>query len=401
MKYRTPTKVVLAGTAVALTGLLAACGSSGNSATSSPSSTAASSSGSSSVPASSSAPPAGVVSVDASYGQTLPTGLGGTFPLPKRPPTGEHVCFEENGNEYTQLFQTGLEAAAKSLGWQLTIITVDQNNPSSYGTGVTSSEAAGCNAVIITGAQLANYQAEIPSAQAHKMVIEDANSTNAAGPGVIKVLDTTSIEYQEGQVAGYEVGQEAHKQHPTGQVLVQNLTVPQFATIFNPQLQGFKDALQKACGSRCSTYTVTDDLSVLTGPNPAAPFVAALRTHPNTDYAVQTGFTDIGVSAAIQQAGLRQPTMVGIDPLPGQVKDLGTSGSSTVAWVGQPDLPFGWYMADGLARYFDGVANTDPWSSLPLPLWVMTRSDAGTAQQGFDAFPSGYQSMFTKMWGVG
>ena len=345
--------------------------------------------------------PKGMVDIGKDFALTDPTGLGGDFPLEHEAPKGKHVCFVDNGNQYTELFRQGVQQATTALKWKLSVIQADQNVASSYGSAITSSEQAGCDGVIMPSAQYANYQSQIPGAIKRKMIILDANSSNTVGKGVIQVLSARKTQYYEGAATANVVLKDIAEHHPKGDVTIQTVMVPQFASVFQPILDGFNRQIAVGCGSRCKLYTVTDDLSVATGPNPSAPFVAALQRNPGTDYMVQSGITDSGLVSALQQAGLKVPAIVGTAPLQSQLKDLRSADPTTVAWVAQPFITDGWFMVDGLVRHWAGEKNYDPWAAIPDVKWALYPDNVKKfLANGQSAFPMGYQKLFTTMWKI-
>jgi hypothetical protein len=70
--------------------------------------------------------PAGMVAIDRKFALSTPTDLGGDFPLKNPVPKGKHVCFVDNGNQYTELFRRGVQQATAALKWRLTVIQADQ-----------------------------------------------------------------------------------------------------------------------------------------------------------------------------------------------------------------------------------------------------------------------------------
>ncbi|MEW1649102.1 substrate-binding domain-containing protein [Streptomyces sp. NPDC091219] len=342
-----------------------------------------------------------MVEIDQKFALSTPTGLGGNFPLKHDAPKGKHVCFVDNGNQYTELFRQGVKQATTALGWRLTVIQADQNVASSYGSAVTSSAQAGCDGVIMPSAQYANYQSQVPGAAKRGMVIVDANSSNKVGKGVVKVLSASKLQYYEGAATANVVLKHMAEHHPKGDVTIQTVMVPQFENVFKPILDGFKRQIAVGCGARCKVYTVNDDLSVATGPNPSAPFVAALQRNPETDYMIQSGVTDSGLVAALQQAGLKVPAIIGTAPLQSQLRDLQSSHPTTVAWVAQPFITYGWFMVDGLVRYWADDKPYDPWAHLPDVKWALYPSNVKDfVDGGQSAFPKGYQQLFESMWKI-
>ncbi|MEU3980504.1 hypothetical protein AB0F77_10395 [Streptomyces sp. NPDC026672] len=345
--------------------------------------------------------PKGMVEIGRDFALSPPTGLGGDFPLSKPAPKGKHVCFIDNGNQYTELFRRGVEQATAALGWRVTVIQADQNVSSSYGSAVRSSGQAGCDGVIMPSAQYANYQSQIPGAIKRNMIILDANSSNTVGKGVVKVLSANKLQYYEGAATANVVLKHIAQHHPKGDVTIQTVMVPQFANVFDPILDGFNRQIAVGCGARCKIYTVTDDLSVATGPNPSAPFVAALQRHPETDYMIQSGITDSGLVAALQQAGLKVPAIVGTAPLQSQLRDLRSEQPTTVAWVAQPFITYGWFMVDGLVRYWADDKPYDPWAHHPDTKWALYPNNVEEfVDGGQSAFPKGYQQLFKSMWKI-
>jgi len=341
--------------------------------------------------------PTGLIDVDQSFGLGTPTKLPGDFPLKARAPKGKHVCFVENGNEYTEKFERGVRAAVKPLGWQLTIIQANQSVASSYGTAITSSLQARCDGVIQPSALYANYEAQLPAAIKAGMIVEDANTANQVGKGVIQVVTANQVQWFEGVATANFVLKDIKTRHPKGDILIQDVLVPQFASVMKPIHDGFAHQIARFC-HRCSIKTVRDDLSVLTGSNPSAPWVAAVQKNPDTDYIVPAGFTDNGTVAALEQAGLKVPTIVGTGPLAPQIKDMQSSKPDSLAWTAEDFEVNGWFMVDGLVRYWAKESNVNPWGTLPGMEWVITPDNVGPFMKQKQNFPPNYAQLFEAMW---
>lgn len=234
------------------------------------------------------------------------------------------------------------------------------------------------------------------------MVIEDANTANTVGKGVIQVLGANQYQYYQGVATANAVLKDVREHHPTGKVLIQNVKVPQFGSVFAPILAGFSRQIAVGCGARCSIKTIKDDLGVVTGPNPSAPYVAAVQRNPDTDYLVPSGFTDSGIVAALQQAGLKVPTIIGTSPLRSQLQDLGSAHPRSAAWAAEDFITNGWFMVDGLVRYWAGEKEVDPWTKVPGLIWVITPANVEAyVAGGGEQFPPGYEQLFRAMWKVG
>jgi hypothetical protein len=391
----TPThrrRICGATAAIASVALLIAACSSGSSGSQAGSASGESNSSQQKVPL-----PAGLVDVGQNFGLTTPTALPGEFPLKTAAPKNKHVCFVENGNEYTEKFERGVRAAVKPLGWTLTIIQANQSQASSYGTAITSSLQARCDGVIQPSALYANYEAQIPSAIQAGMIIEDANTANTVGKGVIQVVTANQVQWFEGVATANYVLKDIATRHPTGNILLQDVLVPQYASVMQPIHDGFAHQIARFC-DRCTIKTVTDDLSVLTGSNPSAPWVAAVQKNPDTDYLIPAGFTDNGTVAALQQAGLMVPTFVGTGPLAPQIKDMQSSQPASLAWTAEDFEVNGWFMVDGLVRYWANESNLNPWGSLPGMEWVITPANVATFMKQNQTFPQNYAALFESMW---
>jgi len=336
-------------------------------------------------------------SANYSLDTTEPTTLGGYFPLPKRPPS-EHVCFEENGNSLQEEFQQGVTAAAAALGWQLTIITINQAVPSSYGTGITSSEQANCNAVIVVASNYSNYSPQIASAVADHMVIEDTDSDNNVPQGVITSLRTSLVQSRVGQAEGRSAGTDAEKRYH-GKATVLTSETPQFIDISQPLVAGQRMGLEQTCPT-CKLDVISVDLSVTLGPDPSGPFVTAVQTDPSIKYVLAVSSSPL--PSAFTQAGLSVPRFYGADPGLNFLQNLETSNPDTYAWADQPSIVFGWYMIDSLARSFDHMKVTNPWNTAATspPVWVIDHANVKSFLAQNQNFPKNYQALFKKMWRI-
>jgi hypothetical protein len=338
----------------------------------------------------------------ATYGLTQPTSLGASFNLPKTPPKDEHVCFVNDGTtQYADESTQGLKAAAGVLGWQFTEIQANAEQPSTYAAAIVTAAQDGCTGVEIDGVNYANYEPAMSTAISHHMIVLDSNTGDSTGPDVITAARSSQVLEEVGYVTGNAIVADIKKHHPQGKVVIQNVEIPQYQSVYAPQLLGTQLAIARGCGSRCSIYVVSADISVVLGSNPSTPFVAALQTHPNTNYIITSPLTGGGLAAAIKQAGLTVPAIVGSQALAPQIKDLQSSNPSALGWVQTPWTVIGWFMADSFARYFEHLAVTDPWKSTPKPAWYITPKNVNTYTASGEVFPTNYQSEFKTMWKVG
>ena len=344
-------------------------------------------------------------------GKTQPTTLGGNFPLKSKPPTGKKICFIANGSPYGLLWYAGMEQAAPALGWTMKKISANQFQPSTYGTSISSSIQAGCNAAIEPAASLPYWESAVPAARKAGMLVVSAQTSDTAAdhiPGVIRAEKAEDFQYYQGVVAGMGFVRDIRQHFPQGNAKIMLMIVPEFKSILQPVNDGLTAAIKAGCPS-CTTWTYSIDLSVINGPDANSAFVQALRTHPGTDYMAVTGQTWGGLLPAIKAAGISPvPRIGGESPLQAAITDLQSGNTQAIGWTGQSYSVQGALMLDAIARYYTNTTPVDPWDDLnadlplvpkvlPLNIWL-THDNIDQYLAEKQNFPADWLAQLKKMW---
>jgi ribose transport system substrate-binding protein len=325
--------------------------------------------------------------------EAVPTSIGITTPLAKKPPTGKTIVFLRCSTAVCGGYISGLLPAAKALGWTIKSIPFVQT-PEGIQAGVEQAIQAKPSGIYYTGIDNSLVKQQLAQAAADNIPIVNADVPDVPG-GAVKAI----IQGNAGTSAGSIMPAEWIAANGGGDTLVVNIpTYPILVTGTN----AFIGELKKLCSS-CQTTVLNQQVTDVGTALPAA-VVSALQRNPNIkNVAFAFGDMTLGVLPAIKAAGLSGIRLVNYGASsPSEV--VATSQgqlAASLAW----SLPYSsWRALDTLARYFEGQSTTID-TTAPVPQMLLTQQNAASevpkpASSFAFAAPAGYQAAFLKLWHV-
>jgi ribose transport system substrate-binding protein len=382
---------------IAAVSLLAACGSSGGTA-SSTTSPAGSAGGSTS---SAVAPGVQAAKAFAALHEQTPTSIGVTAPLSKKPPTGKLIVTVTTTEASTIVKDNGIGAGAKALGWTYKEVPI-QNTANGPAQAFQLALAMHPSGITIGGNPPATVAAQLAEACAqHIPVVYDSQPITPAQlkqyPCIISqsLNGTAQLAYAAKLVAAEIVSQ------TNGNAHVALFNVPSYPVLV-AEASAFKSAMQQYCPSTCSVNEVDVQVTDVGTPVIPSDVVNFVRSHSNTNWMFST-FGDIadGVEASLQTAGLASQVALGGLNMT-QAELAGLKSGQPGAWAAQPQPITGWRADDIFARYFLGDSLT-PTLAYP-PIQLLTPQNAGSAVvdpgSGFWVGVATYAQDFEQLWHV-
>lgn len=388
----------MAGAALAVSLVAAACGSSG-------SKNAAASTATTATPsAASSSSAAGVAAATAvvQAAQTEPKNIPSLPPLPKAPQKGIKVAFLTCQATACSLLNPGFTAAAQALGWSPTVITYSSSQP---GQAVQQAIDAGYKYIATTSITLSEITPQIQEAKAKGIPIFGAYTTDTpqgAANGLYGVAQNGGASQAEGKlIADYVISASKGNAH------VVYVELPIY-----PSLVTGGQAVQAELAKNCPTCTFSTlgltATQLGTGQGPSA-MVSYLQSHPNINY-LMLSFQDLdpGLVPAMRTAGLLgKVKIVGVEGQASQLKEV--ENGTEAAWSILPEPYVMWAVVDWMARQSEGVltpsalAATD--GSNGKAQFLVTNASEAAAQLSENGGnwpgPVNYQSEFKQLWHVG
>jgi ribose transport system substrate-binding protein len=378
--------------AIAMAFLLAACGSSASS------SSASSNGGSSSVGTSEAAGVAAAKSIVAAA-TPPPTKIPQTVPLPKAPAEGTKVALLQCAPAACTLLNPGFLAAARSLGWDPTIIPYAAANP---GQAVQQAINDGNKYIASTSIALGSIGPQLQEMKARHIGWFEGYTTDmpeGASNGLYgNVANATFLGESGKLLADYMI---ADSNGHSNSVYISLPLYP--ATVMTEA--GLTAELRAKCPD-CTNATLPTSVAQLgEGQLPAA-IVTYLRSHPDTDYVVLS-FQDLfpGLAPALKSAGLASKVkIIGSQP---QAPELDAVANGTsAAWVMLPEPYLSWAFVDWMARLSEGELSAAALNAGDQAVQYLVDSPEGAeaalkANSNYWPGPAGYAQQFESLWRIG
>jgi hypothetical protein len=95
---------------------------------------------------------------------------------------------------------------------------------------------------------------------------------------------------------------------------------------------------------------------------------------------------------------MREVAIGGLIPSPVQNEEV--KSGADLYWVQYPDGLVSWYTVDAIARALTG-GNGESDAVVPLPAWVVEKSNLTFNPSMLPNFPAGYEAAFKQAWHVG
>jgi len=373
------------------------------SACSSSSSTSANTSASTSPGGSASAAPAstGVTQATSQIATLLtePSTIPATSPLPHAPAKGVKVAFLSCSAAACSLLNPGFTAAAKTLGWDPTVITYNAATP---GQAVQQAIDAGYKYIATTSITLSTITPQVQEAKAKGVALFGAytdDTPSGTQNGLYGVAQNGAGDLKTGaMMADWLIANSG------GHASAVFVDIPLYPSLVD-QGQGAQAEFAKLCPG-CSFATLPVSGTQLGAGQVPAALVAYLRSHPSVNY-VYLSFQDLdaGVAAAIRAAGLASKVkIVGTEGQASQLQEV-VNGQEAM-WSILPEPYVMWVVVDWMARLSEGVLTPSSLSATDqgVAFIVDTAAKATaqlTANGGNWPGPTNYQAQFEKLWHVG
>lgn len=314
---------------------------------------------------------------------------GPTKPSPATP--GKHIVIVDalSSTEGERIVDGGFEAAAKALGWTVSVID---------GKGTPQGYAAGIEQALVENADGVMLNSIDPT-----LVLNQMRQVKAAGIPVVAFSNT--VPPREGlwiANIGFNTAHESEilaavfARESDGEAQVATFNAPEFGVV-QQRFEHFVDSLGELC-SGCAIVNETDfqgtEIETKLGPKVGA----TLQANPDVNW-VWSG-DDAFVPAMItglKPAGLEvQIASYGGSP---QNIELIENGEYQVATIAIAFAWQGWEAADTLNRAFNGE-KPDPKGTNTDPLKLLTKENLPPPGQHFEGTEANYEQHYEELWGV-
>ncbi|MDQ1655257.1 MAG: ribose transport system substrate-binding protein, partial [Cryptosporangiaceae bacterium] len=323
-----------------------------------------------------------------------PTTLPVSKPLSQTPPKGKQVYFLSDGIGLSQSIYSGVEAAAKELGWTAHVQTWEAANPATLNSAMLSAVNAGADAVAFVAMDAAALTEGLKAAQDKHVIVVGAATGNKPGTAGIsaEVYSALVAGVTRGKMIGLGISAAAEKSGKAAHVV--NVTAPVYSSVLKPTDDGEAATIKEYCAS-CTFANLNISAPDLFAGKVPQLVVSYLQAHPDTNTISirAAGLMQNGLVAALKSAGLTGLPIYGDSPLAAQIGEL-QKGDAT-GYTGNPLVVQGWQIVDAMAReVVDGSG--DVYSSADAPEWWLTTDTKVTSAQ--PEFPAGYEAQFKKLW---
>jgi ribose transport system substrate-binding protein len=355
---------------------LSACGSSDTS-----SSTAGSSSGGARTPAAD--------KVAAQFAQR-PTQIPVTQPIGKPIPTGKQIDFINCGVTACTILYKNLVQAAKSVGWTVKQINT-QGTPETVQAAWKQAVNDRPDAVIASGFPRSVFAQQLKQLQALKIPVLEASTDDVEGGGIDLILNGPKAMSPIGQILAAWVAKDSGAKAHTLYVDLPNFN------ILKPVHQYFDQYYAKYCAG-CKVDTLDIPVTAI-GKDVPDRIVSYLRAHPDINYvAYSLGSLNVGVPAALRQAGLADKVKIIVDVGDAENYQYIASGQTHAA-TSFSNVESPWVWVDALARRFTGQSIAVD-RQAKLPLMLITKDNLISTANEFPMVAD-YQQQWKKLWGKG
>jgi ribose transport system substrate-binding protein len=321
-----------------------------------------------------------------------PTGIQVTDPLKSKPAAGKKVVLVECNFPTCTAWVPAYKAAAKALGWSLTVVNLDQANPDA---GLQQAVNLGPDYIVVDGAPKGAMRTSLAAAKLKKIPVVITSGADKPDPGVYTQVNDGLSDGVSGaklsQIAIQGSGGKADA------VLLSIHSIPIEAALG----AGVAAAFKACAGCKFDRLDFTPEQ--LGSGKVASLLVGYLQAHPKTDYVIFSfGDAVNGVPEALKAAGLtsRVKVLVNHNANPRVTKGM-IDGSIQAQTIVNSDY-LGWSAMDLLARL--SVGQQPPSSAqYGLPIWLMDTPEAAKSlgSSGLWHGPTGFQKSFETLWKVG
>jgi ribose transport system substrate-binding protein len=321
----------------------------------------------------------------------VPTSVGVTVPLSKKPASGKNVTYLECGVGICQQIAVELKSAAKLLGWHMTFVdqgTTPEQIVAGWDRALSASPKP--DAILTSGVPVVVYQRELNQAKAAGIPVVDWASANPPHtPGIIFDINPVQDNQERGKLLA-----DFAAVRSGGKAKTVFADIPDFPTLLAEE-KAYVAELKAVCPG-CTTDVVNFSATDIGAKIPTA-IVSYLQTHPGINY-ITFAFDDmsVGVPEAMRAASIGSNIAI-----LGQSSNKTTaqsiaSGTGQVATIPQGVGQMAYKALDVLARHFNGDSLSADAANL-LPIWIQTKATIGDPNNLWKG-PQGYANQFATLW---
>lgn len=320
----------------------------------------------------------------------IPTSVGVTEPLSRKPDEGKIITFLQCGVGICQQLGEEFTVATQALGWEIRFEdmgTTPEQIVASWDRALAASPQP--DAILTSGIPVVLFQRQLDQAAEAGIEVVDWSSANPPGtPGI--TFDINPVE--DNEIRGKLLADYAAVTFE-GKANSVFIGLPDYPTLAAEGV-AYEAELAKVCAD--CTNEVLDFSAADIGSKVPSAIVSHLQQNPDVNLLVMS-FDDmsLGVPEALRAAGLDQ-----------QVKIIGQSGTTAsaesiadggmqIATIPQGVGQMAYKALDVLARTFNGDS-LDADAEL-LPIWIQDKDTIGDPTVLWKG-PEGYQDEFATLW---
>lgn len=320
---------------------------------------------------------------------TPPTALPVTEPVAGDLPDDAKIAYLYNGIDQSTTQLNGMKAASEALGWTFEPFTYDPTNPTTYETAAQSAIASKPDVLVTTALVKAQLEPVLALARGAGVPVIDTLSSNEPSEGHYPIFRTPVATAYAADLLAEQILADADGKP----VHVAQSSVPQFVETLGVVTERVKAALEDCDG--CTHDTVDISVPDVFNGKYVSQITSYLQRKPDVNVLVSNvAQLDLGMDAALQQAGRNDVIRYGIGPSEAQIAALQNGAEG--AWAMYPLELIGWAVVDTAARIItDDTSN--PWAEAELS-YVVNKTNANDVNAKSPEFPAGYQDMFKKLW---
>ena len=321
---------------------------------------------------------------------SLPTSPPGHFTaLAAKPKSGGTVVSLVQPIPAALTSAKAVSKAAASVGWTNKIVNFDGTVPDLI-SKFSQSLSPKPTAIWIDGYPPEALTSQIAAAKKAGVLVAFASTagTPESVSGFGSITNSTSTVSKVSEISANLT---ARASECSAKVLAVTLPYPIIETT-GKQYTKFLTSLCSACSVKTKLIQ-TQDIGT---PNATNAIVSALQADPSIKYLFLTvGNLGDSLPSALSQAGLSGITVLGATPDDASIAAL--RAKTNYAWIDLNSDIQGWVAFDGIVRAIaTGKVVTDDGN---YPLWVLTQDNVPSGTTA-PVYPTNYQDLFTKLWGV-
>jgi ribose transport system substrate-binding protein len=368
--------------------MLAACSSSGSSPSSGAGQASASGAGSATANTEVAAAQKYVAQVTA-----VPAEMPETQPLKTTPAQGKTIVYLECNVVQCATYGTGVDAAAKLLGWSVKTLQFSADDPATLVSAMKQALQIQPKpvAVAFSTFQQQFWQQMVPAYQKAGIMLVPAGVGPVtldppALPAGLFTVQQFSVEAKA--VANWFIADSKAQGH----ALIVDIPALQ-------QLKAWTDSatatISAGCKA-CTTSVLNANLQQMTAGTIGQAVVSYVQSHPDIKYILTSYGTPMdNIPTLLNAAGLSDIQFAGGGGDVTNLTYVKTQGKG--AFIGENSEYTGWLMVDAAARYSEGMSFPSDYGLLPYQL--MVPGNVGTPAPD-QTIPPSYQSLFAKLWKV-